>query len=106
MKRLLAVAVVLGIAFSAVALADDTKKMDGKMDGKTMHGTVTKVDEAGKMMTVKDKSGKEWTIYWNDQTKVEGGAPKEGAMVSFKAENKDGKMWATWVKSGESHHKM
>lgn len=105
MKRLLAVALVLGVALSAVALADETKKMDGKMNGK-MSGTVTKVDDAQKMMVVKDKAGKEWTIYWNDQTKVEGGAPKEGAMVSFKAESKDGKMWATWVKSGESHHKM
>lgn len=106
MKRLLAVALVVGVALSAVALADDAKKMDGKMDGKAMSGHVTKVDDAQKMMMVKDKSGKEWTIYWTDQTKVEGGAPKEGAMVWFKADSKDGKMWATWVKTGESHHKM
>jgi hypothetical protein len=100
MKRFLAAALVLGVALSAVALAGEHK-----MSGKTMSGTVTKVDEAGKMMTVKDKAGKEWTIYWTDATKVEGGAPKEGAMVHFKAETKDGKMTASWVKT-EAPHKM
>jgi hypothetical protein len=100
MKRFLALALVLGVALSAVALANDAK-----MGGKSMGGMVTKVDEAGKMMMVKDKAGKEWTIYWNDSTKVEGGAPKEGAMVHFKAETKDGKMMASWVKT-EAAHKM
>jgi hypothetical protein len=104
MKRFLALAVVVGIALSAVALADE-HKMD-KMGGKTMSGTVTKVDNDQKMMTVKDKAGKEWTIYWNADTKVEGDSPKEGAMVWFKAAEKDGKMWASWVKTGESKHKM
>jgi hypothetical protein len=99
MKRFLALALVLGVALSTVALADH---MGG---GKSMGGTITKVDAAQKVMTVKDKSGKEWTIYWNDQTKVEGDAPKEGAMVHFKATSKDGKMWATWVKT-EAPHKM
>ena len=102
MKRFLTFAfvLVLGVALSNIALAGDSKMHDGKMSG-----TVTKVDEAGKMMTVKDKAGKEWTIYWNDQTKVEGGAPKEGSMVHFKAETKDGKMTASWVKT-EAAHKM
>ena len=101
MKRFLALAIILGLAVSSLALASD-----GKMAGGTMGGTITKVDNAQKMMTVKDKTGKEWTIYWNDSTKVEGGAPKEGAMVTFKADSKDGKMWATWVKTGDAQHKM
>ncbi|HEY7112583.1 MAG TPA: hypothetical protein VIA45_06580 [Thermoanaerobaculia bacterium] len=102
MKRFLAAALVIGFAISAVALADHNK-MGGD---KAMSGTVTKVDSAQKMMTVKDKAGKEWTIYWNDQTKMEGDAPKEGGMVHFKAATKDGKMMASWVKTGESGHKM
>jgi hypothetical protein len=104
MKRFLALALVVGVALSAVALAGDT--MDSKSHGKTMSGTISKVDNDQKMMTVKDKTGKEWTIYWNADTKVEGDAPKEGAMVWFKATSKDGKMWATWVKTGDSGHKM
>ena len=101
MKRFLAAALVIGFAMTAVALADHDK-----MGGKAMSGTVTKVDAAAKTITVKDKDGKESTIYWNDQTKIDGGTPKEGAMIHYKAETKDGKMWATWVKSGDSGHKM
>ena len=104
MKKLLAACLVVGFALSAAALADDAKM--GKMDGKTMSGSITKVDADQKMMMVKDKSGKEWTIYWNADTKVEGAGPKEGAMVWFKATEKDGKMWATWVKTGEAKGKM
>jgi hypothetical protein len=101
MKRVLAISVVLALCLGAVALAE--KKMD--KDGR-MKGTITKVDNAQKMMTVKDKSGKEWTIYWNADTKVEGDSPKEGARVKFKATEKDGKMWASWVKTGEPRAKM
>jgi len=101
MKRFLAAALVIGFAISAVALAGEHK-----MGEKSMAGTVTKVDTAQKMMTVKDKAGKEWTIYWNDQTKMEGAAPKDGDMVHFKAATKDGKMMASWVKTGASTHKM
>ena len=101
MKRFFALALVLGVALSAVTLADDAK-----MGDKTMSGTVSKVDNDQKMMVVKSDKGKEWTIYWNADTKVEGAAPKEGAMVWFKATSKDGKMWATWVKTGDAQHKM
>jgi len=101
MKRFLAIAVVLGLALSSIALAGDAK-----MGDKPMTGSITKVDADQKMMMVKDKSGKEWSIYWNDSTKVEGGAPKEGATVWFKAAEKDGKMWATWVKTEAAKGKM
>jgi hypothetical protein len=50
-------------------------------------------------MTVKDDSGKEWTVYWNDSTKVDGGTPTEGAKVSFATMEKDGKTWATSIKT-------
>ena len=102
MKRFLAAALVIGFAISAVAFAGE-HKMSGE---KSMAGTISKVDSAQKMMTVKDKAGKEWTIYWTDQTKMEGAAPKEGDMVHFKAATKDGKMTASWVKTGAATHKM
>ena len=66
-----------------------------------MGGTITKLDTAQKMMVVKDKDGKEWSIYWNDSTKVEGGELKEGEMVHFKAAEQDGKMWASWLHVGK-----
>ena len=77
-------------------------KMGGdKMGHKSMAGTITKVDMAGKMMMVKSADGKESAVYWNDSTKVEGGDMKEGSKVHYKGETKDGKMWASWVHVGE-----
>jgi hypothetical protein len=96
MKRFAAISLVVFFALTAVAFAEHDK-----MDGKKMSGKITKVDNDQKMMIVTDKSSKEWTIYWNADTKVEGAAPSEGAMVWFKAMEKDGKMWATWVKTGD-----
>jgi hypothetical protein len=101
MKRFLVACLVVGFAFSAIALAGDHKMGDTPKSG-----TIAKVDNDQKMMVVKSASGTEWTIYWNADTKIEGDAPKEGAMVSFKASEKDGKTWATWVKTGEVKPKM
>jgi hypothetical protein len=88
---------------AVVALAGDDKMGGdkGKMGGKMMEGTISKVDMAGKMMMVKDADGKESAVYWNDTTKVEGGDLKEGSKVHYKGETKDGKMWASWVHVGE-----
>ncbi len=99
MKKIWALSLVAVLCLAVVAIAGDDKM--GKMDGKAMEGKITKVDMAAKMMMVKDAAGKDSTIYWNDATKVEGGDLKEGAMVQYKAAEKDGKWWATWVHVGE-----
>lgn len=96
MKKALALAVAAVICLSAAALAGGDK-----MGEKKMGGTITKLDTGSKTMMVKDKDNKEWEINWNDSTKVEGGELKEGEMVHFKATEKDGKMWATWLHVGE-----
>ncbi len=98
MKKVLALVVVAVLCTAVVALAGDDKT---KMGGKSMEGTISKVDMAGKMMMVKGADGKEAAIYWNDSTKVEGGELKEGSLVHYKGAEKDGKMWATWVHVGE-----
>ena len=67
--------------------------------GKATEATITKVDMAGKSMVVKTADGKDMTIYWNDTTKLQG-TPKEGETVHFKASEKDGKSWASWVHVG------
>jgi hypothetical protein len=95
MKKVLGIAVAIMLCVSLVALAGGDKGA-GKMGG-----TISKLDMAQKMMVVKDKDGKEWSIYWNDATKVEGGELKEGEMVHFKAAEQDGKMWASWVHVGK-----
>lgn len=103
MKRVLAISALVAVCLGSVLLAE--QRMD-TMSGKITTGTITKVDADQQMMMVKDASGKDSTVYWNADTKVEGNAPSEGAMVSFKATEKDGKMWATWVKTEEMKHKM
>lgn len=97
MRKLWALAVVAVLCLAAVAVAGEDRM------GKAMEGKITKVDMAAKMMTVKDAAGKESTIYWNDATKVEGGELKEGATIHYKATEKDGKWWASWVHVGEMH---
>ena len=96
MRKVAAFSVILVLVLSGSALAM----------GKTHEATISMVHNDQNMMMVKDKSGKEWSIYWNDSTKVEGGAPKEGAMVWFTATEKDGKMWASWVKTEAAKGKM
>ena len=97
MKKILALSVV-AVLCAVVTLAGDDKMGDKKT---THEGTITKMDSAGKMMTVKDAAGKETTVYWNDSTKVAGDEMKEGALVHWTGAEKDGKMWATWVHVGE-----
>lgn len=102
MKKVFALTVAAVLCLAAAAYAGGDKMGEkGKMGGKAMEGTVSKVDMAGKMMMVKDSAGKETAVYWNDSTKVEGGEIKEGAMVHYKGAEKDGKMWASWVHVGE-----
>ncbi|HEX4441336.1 MAG TPA: hypothetical protein VH854_14755 [Thermoanaerobaculia bacterium] len=97
MKRVLALCLVLGFSVASVVFAQDASQKTEKMSGKMMTGTVTKVDSASKSMTVKDDSGKETTVYWDDSTKVSGGSPTEGATVMFATMDKDGKTVATQI---------
>ncbi len=99
-KKILALSVVAALC-AVVTLAGDEKMGGNKPMGKMNEGTITKVDTAGKMMTVKDSVGKETTVYWNDATKVSGDEMKEGAIVHWAGTEKDGKMWATKVHVGE-----
>jgi Cu/Ag efflux protein CusF len=98
MKKALALAVVM-VMCAALGFA-----AAGEHHGKGTEGTITKVDMAGKSMVVKTADGKDVTIYWNDTTKLQG-TPKEGETVHFKASEKDGKTWATWVHVGAMESK-
>jgi hypothetical protein len=90
MKKALALAVVL-VFCAALGLAHGDKATEA---------TISKLDTAGKSMVVKTADGKEMTIYWNDETKVQG-VLKEGETIHVKTSEKDGKTWATWVHVGK-----
>ena len=100
MRKILALSFV-AVLVAVVSLAGDEKMGDKKTMGKAHEGEITKLDMAGKMMMVKDSSGKETAVYWNDSTKTAGDEMKEGAKVHWTGTEKDGKMWATWVHVGE-----
>jgi hypothetical protein len=97
MKKVLALAVI-AVFCAVVGLANQ------HMEGKTVEGTITKVDATAKSMVVKTADGKETTFYWSDTTKVMG-TPKEGETVHIKAVEKDGKMWANAVHVGKMEKK-
>ena len=100
MRKILALSFV-AVLVAVVSLAGDEKMGDKKAMGKVNEGEITKLDMAGKMMMVKDSSGKETAVYWNDSTKTAGDEMKEGVKVHWTGSEKDGKMWATWVHVGE-----
>jgi hypothetical protein len=92
MKKAFALAVVL-VFCAALGLAHGA-------GGKATEATISKLDMAGKSMVVKTADGKEMTLYWNDDTKVQG-TLKEGETIHVKTSDKDGKTWATWVHVGK-----
>jgi YD repeat-containing protein len=60
-------------------------------------GTTVSVDKTGKLVTVKESSGKETTLAWSDATKVTGGTLQEGEKVTVRCMEKDGKTLATAI---------
>ncbi len=76
-------------------MKSDSKMMSGKM--MTAKGMVTKVDESGKMMMMKDSKGKEMMMNWDASTKMTG-EMKEGSKATVKYMMMDGKMMAHEVK--------
>lgn len=75
---------------------DDHMKMSGKM--MTAKGMVTKMDESGMMMMMKDSHGKEMEMHWDASTKMMGGDMKEGSKATVHYMMMDGKMMAHSVK--------
>ena len=59
-----------------------------------------------KQIMVKDATGKETAVYWNDTTEVSGDEMKEGAMVHWEGAEENGKMWATRVHAGAMPKKI
>ena len=111
MKKLFTLALSALLCTAAVVKAEDAMKKDdakkSTMSAKMMtaHGTVTKIDKDGKMMMMKDKDGKEMTMYWDDSTKVKGDM-KEGDMATVKYMMHGDKMMAhsVMMHSGSMKH--
>ena len=68
MRKLAALSVAALLVLSAVALAEGS-------NDRTIVGTVSHVDATAKSMVVKDSTGTNVTVYWNDSTKLDAGPP-------------------------------
>jgi hypothetical protein len=82
---------IMCLATLAVAAPDPSQS-----DTKTISGVISRVDMNGKTMVVKDASGNEITVYWNEATRVTG-EPREGSSVTVQTKEQDGKTWATAI---------
>jgi Cu/Ag efflux protein CusF len=101
MKKALTLAALAILTVSIAAVAADKPKSSAAGE-KTATGTIAKVDSAAKSLTVTDSKGTSWTFLWNDSTRILGGELKEGATVQVGYTEGDGKMWATWIRAGET----
>jgi Cu/Ag efflux protein CusF len=104
MKKILALLMVVGFA-AATALAaaqqmprEKAGEQKAPAPAKSLRGTIAQVDNNAKSLTLKDDSGKETTVFWNDTTKIDGGELKEGVTVSLETTQQDGKTLATSIK--------
>jgi YD repeat-containing protein len=93
MKKAFAVSLAVMLCLSAIALAADNDK---NMQPTTLQGTITKVSAADKTLTVKDTSGQETTVFWDESTRISGDL-KEGSTVSLTCADKDGKKLASSI---------
>jgi hypothetical protein len=91
-SRIIIISLVLLVATSAFAATTKAPASHGK----SVHGSVAKLDESAKTFDV-DAGKKATNIQWNDATKVTGGTLKDGETVTVKYMVHDGKNVATSV---------
>ena len=81
MRRLLTSVLVAGVSLSAAALVaqDATKPSDKPNDSQsssssatagTYQGTITQIDETGHSFVLRDQSGQNVTVYWDQSTRL------------------------------------
>jgi hypothetical protein len=89
----------LAVLLVATSLFAATTKAPAaaKSHGKSVHGTVAKLDDAAKTFEVKSSAKKTYDLQWNDATKVTGGTLKDGEAVTVKYMVHDGKNVATSI---------
>ena len=90
MRRLAGISLIALLCISAVAAAAPPS------DSKTVSGTISSVDMTGKSLVIKQSSGSDVTVYWNEGTTVSGDL-REGQQVRVETKEQDGKTWATAI---------
>ncbi|HJQ40346.1 MAG TPA: hypothetical protein VKB93_24645 [Thermoanaerobaculia bacterium] len=65
--------------------------------GKSVHGTIAKLNDGAKTFTVNSGAKKSYSLEWNDATKVTGGSLKDGESATVKYMVHGGKNVATSI---------
>lgn len=94
--------VSLVTAFALLLVAIAASAEPGKTPEKMISGSIARLDTASRTITVADAKGVQWTILWNDSTRVLGGELKQGQAVQLGYVESEGKNWATWIRVGEA----
>jgi hypothetical protein len=71
-----------------------------KVHGISLSGRVSKIDAAAMTLSVRDGSGHEVALAWTAATKITGGDPKVGDVVTLRYLDKDKKHIATTIHVG------
>jgi hypothetical protein len=71
-----------------------------KVHGISLSGRVSKIDASAMTLSVRDGSGHEVTLAWTAATKITGGDPKVGDVVTLRYLDKDKKHIATTIHVG------
>ena len=90
------------VAFALLFLAVVAAAGPGQKPEKMISGSIARLDTATRTLTVADAKGVQWTILWNDSTRVLGGELKPGQPVQLGYLESDSKNWATWIRVGEA----
>ena len=104
-NRVSATAILSGLLLS-LALASPrplsaATPSKAKVHGISLSGRVSKIDAAAKTLSVRDGSGHEVAFAWTAATKITGGDPKVGDVVTLRYLDKDKKHIATTIHVGE-----
>src|SRR5260370_14490276 len=86
--------------FPVFLLAQAAVPSKAKVHGFSLSGTVARLDEGKKTLSVRNAGGKETTLVWTNATSVSGGKLGVGQAVTLKYLDRDGKHIATSIRIG------
>ncbi|HKY31756.1 MAG TPA: DUF5666 domain-containing protein [Candidatus Polarisedimenticolia bacterium] len=107
MRKIVAIILGTAVLLAAAPLVEPGALAEGnqtrraaKPDPDTVRGTITDWNDGAKTFKVRDESGQEVSLVWDDGTKIHGTARVgETVMVKHK-KDKDGRMVAKVIKVG------
>lgn len=105
-NRVSATAILSGLLLGLALMVASPRSLSAatpskaKVHGISLSGRVSKIDAAAMTLSVRDGSGHEVALAWTAATKITGGDPKVGDVVTLRYLDKDKKHIATTIHVG------